>query len=56
MDYQINFPIKFSETPGQVRSTAPELGQHNYEILAELGYSKEMIKELQRKSVISYMK
>jgi len=50
----INFPIKFSETPCEPETTAPELGQDNYEILSELGYSDELISELQRKGVISY--
>jgi crotonobetainyl-CoA:carnitine CoA-transferase CaiB-like acyl-CoA transferase len=50
----INFPIKFSEMPCKPETTAPELGQDNYEILSELGYSDELISELQRKGVISY--
>jgi formyl-CoA transferase/CoA:oxalate CoA-transferase len=29
-------PIKFSETPGEVRSAAPVLGQHTREVLADL--------------------
>jgi len=31
-----NFPIKFSETPGEVTSAAPMLGQHTREVLKEL--------------------
>ena len=51
----INFPVKFSETPAQLKSPAPLLGQNNNEILSEiLGYSDEKIKELVSKGVISY--
>jgi CoA:oxalate CoA-transferase len=49
----INFPIKFSETPGIVKSTAPLLGQNNKEILSSLGYSEEQIMELYREGVIA---
>jgi len=33
----IGLPVKFSETPGGVRSPAPTLGQHTAEVLAEYG-------------------
>ena len=48
----VNFPIKFSKTPGVVKSTAPLIGQHNKEILSELGYSEDEIKDLHREGVI----
>jgi len=35
----LGLPVKFSETPGGVRSPAPLLGQHSREILAEAGFS-----------------
>ena len=35
----IGLPVKFSETPGGVRSPAPTLGQHTDEVLAEYGIS-----------------
>ncbi|MCW4051328.1 MAG: CoA transferase [Candidatus Bathyarchaeota archaeon] len=51
----INFPIKFSETPAQMKTPAPTLGQHNKELLTELmGYDEEKIKDLMQKGVISY--
>ncbi len=50
---QIGFPVKFSATPGEIRATAPELGQHTEEVLvAELGYSRDMIAELRDEKVI----
>lgn len=39
----IGLPVKFSETPGGVKSPAPLLGQHTSEVLAELGYSETQI-------------
>ena len=47
-----NSPLKLAETPPDLRRPPPLLGQHNAEILAELGYETEAIAELQRKGVI----
>lgn len=35
----IGMPVKFSETPCEVRSPAPLLGQHTREVLTEAGFS-----------------
>lgn len=48
----LGFPAKFSETPGQFRSPAPLLGQHNKEVLAELGYSLDEIESFTANSVL----
>ncbi len=49
-----NFPIKFSETPGEVRSAAPVLGAHSKELLmGVLGMSEERFVELVRAGVTS---
>jgi crotonobetainyl-CoA:carnitine CoA-transferase CaiB-like acyl-CoA transferase len=45
---QIGVAPKFSETPGQVRSLAPQPGQHTQEVLREAGYSAEEIARLTR--------
>jgi formyl-CoA transferase len=45
-------PIKLSRTPSTLRSAAPEYGEHNDDVLAELGYSAADIAELRRKQAI----
>ncbi|HSF47138.1 MAG TPA: CoA transferase, partial [Burkholderiales bacterium] len=48
----LGLPIKFSETPGEVRRPAPVFGEHTREVLLEAGYSEEEITELLRKEAI----
>ena len=49
----VNVPVKFSETPGEVKSAAPLIGQHNREILKGLlGYDEGRIVELEKGGVI----
>jgi len=43
---------KFSRTPGKVVSGSPTLGQHNDDILAELGYSPEEIARLKEEGSV----
>ncbi|WMT18823.1 CaiB/BaiF CoA transferase family protein [Parageobacillus toebii] len=44
---------KFEKTPGTIRNIAPDLGEHNYEILqGMLGLSSEEIQALREKNVI----
>jgi crotonobetainyl-CoA:carnitine CoA-transferase CaiB-like acyl-CoA transferase len=49
---QIGVPIKFSETPGEVRTPAPEIGEHTEEILEGLGYTREAIERWRKEGVI----
>jgi len=50
----VNFPVKLSETPGEVSSAAPLLGQNNKEILTKLlGYTEEEVDQLTKSGVIS---
>ena len=49
---EVGFPWDFSDTPASWRRPAPQLGQHNEEILLELGYSKEEIARLKESGVM----
>jgi formyl-CoA transferase len=43
---------KLSDTPGGTRWLGPELGQHNQEVLASLGYSEKDIEALKASNVL----
>ena len=45
-------PVELSETPGEIRSRAPTLGEHTDQIMHELGYSEDEITELRDRRVI----
>ena len=45
-------PLKLTETPPSLRRYPPLLGQHNDEILAELGYEPAQIEKFREKGVI----
>ena len=47
-----NMTAKFSKTPAQIEMPPPRLSEHTEDILVELGYSTEKIKELKEKLVI----
>lgn len=49
---QLGFPIKFSATPGRIRTPPPTLGQHTREILSGLGYSEQDITRFASAGVI----
>lgn len=48
----VGIPVKFSETPGEILRHPPLVGEHNEEILGELGYSDAAIKEMKKSGVI----
>ncbi len=50
--HQIGVPMKFSDTPGEIRSPPPLFGEHTKEILKGLGFSDEQIEELRKEGVI----
>jgi crotonobetainyl-CoA:carnitine CoA-transferase CaiB-like acyl-CoA transferase len=45
-------PVKFVQNPAEVRTPAPEIGQHTEEILLEIGYTWEDIAQLKARNVI----
>lgn len=45
-------PLHMSRTPWQMRTAAPELGEHTGAILAEIGYSAREIEDLQNRGVV----
>ena len=47
-----NIIPRLSNTPGSFRLSAPELGEHNAEILSELGIDKNLIQDLEKRGVI----
>ena len=47
-----NLTAKFSKTPGAITSPPPRLGADTAELLKELGYSDERIRELKTEGVV----
>ena len=48
----LNSPIRMSATPNRMRIPAPMLGEHNAEVLRELGYSDDRVAEIMSDGVI----
>ena len=48
----IGLPVKFSRTPGQVRTGAPLYGQHTREVLREYGFKDDEIAGLERDGAV----
>jgi crotonobetainyl-CoA:carnitine CoA-transferase CaiB-like acyl-CoA transferase len=51
-EWVVGNPVKFNGEKTSLRRYAPKLGEHNDEILSELGYSREQIKSLRDKKII----
>ena len=49
---EVAFPVKFTGFKAEIRRPPPEWGQHTEEVLESLGYSKQEINSLKKKSVI----
>ena len=45
-------PVELSETPGEIRTRPPTLGEHTDEIMQELDYSETEIAQLREKRVV----
>ena len=48
----VTSPVELSDSPGEIRTRAPLLGEHTNQILIELGYSEKEILELREKKVV----
>jgi crotonobetainyl-CoA:carnitine CoA-transferase CaiB-like acyl-CoA transferase len=48
----VTMPVDFRQNPASVRTPSPEVGQHNEEILLELGYNWDDISSLKEEKVI----
>jgi crotonobetainyl-CoA:carnitine CoA-transferase CaiB-like acyl-CoA transferase len=46
-------PWTMSDTPSQIKSAAPALGQHTDEILAGIGYKEDRIKKLRKSKIVA---
>ncbi len=46
--------VNLSETPGSVRTPAPEFSQHTEEVLLEAGYSWEDIERLRSSGIVGH--
>ena len=49
----IGLPIKFSQTPGKVRSGAPLYGEHTSAILGAYGFADEIAALEQERAVVA---
>jgi len=49
----IGTPLTMDETAFRVRRSSPRLGEHNDEILRELGYPAEIVGDLRRAGVVA---
>ena len=47
----IGTPIEFSATPPTIRRTPPALGEHNEEILRELGFGEKDIERFKNAGI-----
>jgi crotonobetainyl-CoA:carnitine CoA-transferase CaiB-like acyl-CoA transferase len=48
----VGMPVRFSATPGSVRSGPPSVGQHTDEVLASVGFSEEEIEAMRRDGAV----
>jgi len=48
----VNQAVKLTRTPASLKTPTPDLGAHTEEILSEIGYSAEQIRELRSRKVV----
>jgi crotonobetainyl-CoA:carnitine CoA-transferase CaiB-like acyl-CoA transferase len=47
-----NVIFRLSDTPGEIRSAGPAIGQHTEEVLGDLGIDADEVAELRRKGAV----
>lgn len=47
----LGIPVKLSHTPGDIKQSAPQLGEHTEQILSELGYDAEQIQQMRQNEI-----
>jgi formyl-CoA transferase len=48
----VNQAVALSRTPSVINRRTPKLGEHNDEVLGELGYGKDAIADMKRRKVV----
>ena len=48
----VGIPVKFSETPGNIRRPPPRFGEHTEEVLTEFGYTTDEIDSLRDRGIV----
>jgi glutaryl-CoA transferase len=49
----VGIPVKLSDTPGELQGPPPRFGEHNRDVLTELGYDERAIDRLETSNVIA---
>ena len=48
----VNSPVRFHQNPSSISKSAPALGEHTEEILADLGFDEPRVRRLKEEGVI----
>ena len=48
----VGMPVRFSATPGTVRSGPPGVGEHTDEVLASIGFSEDEIRSMREDGAV----
>ena len=49
----VGIPVKLSDTPGSLQGPPPRFGEHNRDVLQELGYDERAIDRFETSNVIA---
>jgi crotonobetainyl-CoA:carnitine CoA-transferase CaiB-like acyl-CoA transferase len=48
----LGLPLKFSATPGKVRTGAPRYGEHTRDVLRECGFDEQQISSFEKEGAV----